>query len=167
MNTRYMIVCLFIAALSYAGCAATERGPYSPVAREDGRQPHQLGHGVTMLDMNVRNSFLLINHSAKRSPGGQIQSRVTMQNIFKDNEVWADVRFIYFNADGEPVEQSEWRTYNFPPMELVLVENNSIRGDVQQFNAQFKNLRTRDGRELTYPDSIYEHGSWKDGVMPQ
>ena len=164
MYKRFLLV--LSTATLLAGCVSAERGPYSAITREDG-QPHQLTHGVTMLDMNVRNSFLLVSHSAARAPGGQIQARVTMQNIFKDTDLWADVRFVFYNPNGEPVDVGAWQTVYFPPMDLVMVEGNSMRGDAQQFNAQFRNLRSRDGRELCYPDKIYEHGYWKDGVMPQ
>jgi len=164
-NLCMLFVAGIIAAVS-AGCP-TERGPYSPIARADGMKPHQMNNGVTMMDMDVRNSFLLVNHSAKRAPGGQIQARVVMQNIFKNDEIFADVRFVYYDADNMPVEYSEWRTYNFPPADLLMIENNSMRGDVEAFNAQFKNVRTRNGKTLTYPDQIEEHGDWIDGVMPQ
>jgi len=160
-----VISVMLAACLMSAGCG-TERGPYSPIARADGIKPHQTNYGVTMMDIKVRNSFLLVNHSAKVAPAGQIQARILMQNIFKQDEVWADVRFAYYDADGMPVEYGEWRTYYFAPMDLVMIENNSIRGDVKSFNAQFRNIRTRDGRKLTYPGEIEEHGNWRDGVMP-
>ena len=150
----------------FPGCG-TPRGPYSPMVREDGLRPHQLGEGVTMLDENVRDTFLLIGHSARRAPQGQMQVRVTMQNVFPDDDVWADVRFVFFNAGDEPVEASEWRTVLFPPRNLTLVEGNSIRSDVEKFNAQFRNLKSRSGKRLTHPGKVYRHGLWRESALPR
>ncbi len=151
-----------------SGCAVERRGPYDPLAAEDTQQPHQLHSGVTMLDADVRNALLLVNHSAGKSPAGQIQARLTMQNALTAGEdLWADVRFVFYNEWNQPVETSQWQTIQFPPQELVLVENNSIRNDVEKFNVQFKDLKSRSGKKLTYPGKIYEHGYWKDTVSPK
>lgn len=143
------------------------RGPYSPVSRMDGNRPHQLSYGVTMMDINVRNSFLLINHSVKKMPAGQIVAKITMQNVFPDEELWADVKFSFFNADGDLIDSTEWQTQHFPPRELVLIRGNSLQNNVVQFNAQFKNLTSKSGMELTLPGTVYEHGEWKDSILPQ
>ena len=103
-----------------AGCA-TERGPYSPITQADETAPHQTTHGVTMMDENVRNALLLRRTVATRTPMGQIQARITLQNAYRE-DIWADARFVFFNSQDEPVEIGQWRTVHFAPQDLVLVE---------------------------------------------
>ena len=55
-----------------------------------------------MMDENVRNAFLLINHKAWRTPGGQSQARVVMQNATKKDDLWADVQFTFHDANVNP-----------------------------------------------------------------
>ncbi|MBM4018135.1 MAG: hypothetical protein FJ288_07360 [Planctomycetes bacterium] len=159
---RLAVVVVVILA---SGCAR-ERGPYSPIEPADGVRPHQTTHGVTMMDEDVRNALLLRGHSATRTPAGQIQARVTVQNAFRE-DLWADVRFVFFNGQDEPTEVGQWRTVHLSPQDLVLVEGNSIGPSLEKYNVQFRNLATASGRPLTYPGRVYEHGRWKQGVLPR
>ena len=112
-----------------------------------------------MLDGNVRNSLLLINQKAARSPMGQVQVRLTMQNALAASEdLWAEVRFVYYDSDKMPVDTGQWQSVYFPPKELVLIEGNSLRSDVSTFNVQLRNLKSRTGKRLVYPDGVYEYG---------
>ncbi len=164
-NTKYILLILGL-ALFLESCNSVPRGPYNAVTRHDDMTPHQLTHGVTMLDLNVRNSFLLVNHTASRTPAGQIVAKVTLQNVFKKDDLWADVQFNFYDKDNQPIEKTAWRTVYFPPQELILVEGNSIRTNVEKFNILIKNLQTRNGKKLTYPGQVYEYGQWKEGVLP-
>jgi predicted small lipoprotein YifL len=151
--------------LAATGCAQ-ERGPYSPITPDDATAPHQTTHGVTMLDEDVRNALLLRGNTATRTPMGQIQARVTLQNAYRE-DVWADARFVFFNPQDEPVEVGQWRTYHFGPQDLVLVEGNSIRAGLVKYNVQFRDLKTASGVKITYPGRVYEEGRWKQSVLPK
>lgn len=147
------------------GCAP--RGPYSPIARQDGQLPHQMRQGVTMLDEDVRNALLFINRTAKRTPTGQVQVRVQMQNLYRDETLWSDVRYAFYDADQVIVDQTEWQKVAFPPHEVVMIQGNSLRNDVDTYNVQFRNLYSRSGKVLSPPDQILEHGLWRDSVLPE
>jgi hypothetical protein len=90
-----------------------------------------------------------------------------MQNADQDEDIWADVRFVFYNDRDEPVDISMWNTVHFALSDVVLVEGNSIRGDVVKFNAQFRNLKSRSGRLLTRVGLVYEHGRWRDSILPK
>jgi hypothetical protein len=157
---------LGLLAAALVGCA-TPRGPYSPITPEDRDAPHQMSHGVTMLDKNVRDSLLFVNRVAKRLPSGQVQVRIQMQNLYRDETLWSDVRVVFYDEDNMTVDQTEWQKIPFPPREIVLIQGTSLRNDVQTYNVQFKNLRSRTGRRLCPPDTVAEHGRWKDSVLPK
>ena len=148
------------------GCAEP-RGPYSPMARADEQAPHQMREGVTMLDGEVRNSLLFINRTARRTPTGQAQVRVQMQNMYRDETLWADVRFVFYDEDKITIDETEWQTAAFPPHEVVAIKGTSLRNDVTTYNAQFKDLKSKSGRRLSPPEQILEHGLWRDSVLPE
>jgi hypothetical protein len=157
-------VVVFFAAVP--GCR-TPRGPYSPITREDEKTPHQMSHGVTMLDKNVRDALLFINRTAKRLPSGQVQVRVQMQNLYRNETLWSDVRVVFYDEDEMGVDQTEWQKVSFPAREIVLIQGTSLRNDIKTYNVQFKNLRSRSGRRLSPPETVAEHGLWKDSVLPE
>ena len=165
MKAHFAALVVLGTCLVAAGCAR-ERGPYSPITPDDPTPPHQTTHGVTMMDENVRSALLLRGTTATRTPMGQIQARITLQNAYRE-DVWADARFVFFNAHDEPAEVGQWRTIHFPAQDLVLVEGNSIRPGLEKFNVQFRNLATESGRKLTYPGRVYEEGRWKQSVLPK
>ncbi len=146
------------------GCA---RGPYTPLARKDGQEPHQLRHGITMLDKDVRDSLLFINRTAKRTPNGQVQVRIQMRNLYRDETLWSDIRFSFYDADKMAVDQTEWQRVAFPPHEVVMIKDTSLRNDVNTYNIQFRDLESRSGRRLTPPGRILEHGLWRDSIIPE
>ena len=154
--------------LLIAGGCGTPRGPYSPMQREDGKEPHQFSHGVTMLDKNVRSSLLFINRTAKRLPNGQIVARVQMQSIHPGT-IWSDVRFVFYDADKMAIDKSEWQATAFPSREVVLIQGISLRQDTETYNIQFKNLRSKSGQPklITPAGSVAEHGLWRDSVLPE
>jgi len=158
-----VVTCFLVGS---TGCR-TPRGPYKPIARKDGQLPHQLRYGVSMLDENARNALLLVNRTAKKAPGGQIQVRMQMQNIFRDETLWSDVRFVFYDSDQMAIDQSEWQTLAFPPHEVVLVQGNSLRGEAKTWNAQFKDLRSKSGEQLSTPEKVWEDGLWRDSVLPE
>ncbi len=92
MRSWPITVLLVSMLLACTGCAQ-ERGPYGPLTEVDGGRPHQTEHGVTMLDKTVRDAIFLVSHRATRTPAGQIQARVTMRNVFRE-ELWADSRVV-------------------------------------------------------------------------
>lgn len=167
MVNRFISFVAAFSAIAVAGGCATPRGPYSPIARVDEQQPHQLRNGVTMLDQDVRNALLLVNHSAARLPSGQVQVRVQMQNLYRDETLWSDVRIAFYDADGMATDESAWQTTAFPPHQVVLVQGRSLRSDVQTFNVQFKDLRSKSGRPLGPPGQVFEHNLWRDGELPE
>jgi hypothetical protein len=161
------VLILSVASAVFFVACGTPRGPYNSLTKEDVQSPHQLSSGITMLDIDVRNAFLLINHTASRTPGGQIQTRITMQNAFRNGEdLWADVRFVFYNKQDQPVDASQWKTIQFPPMDLILVEGSSMRADIMKYNAQFRNLSSKSGKKHTFQGRVYEHGYWKESILP-
>jgi hypothetical protein len=164
MRTSLILLALGGVAL-LPGCQT--RGPYDPIASADGHPPHQLTHGVSMLDKKVRDAFLLINQAANRLPQGQIEATVTLQNRFKTDELFAETQFVFYDAHQMPVETGEWKTVHFPPQQLVLIKGNSLRADVCTYNIQFRNLTSPRGRPLPSTGTIYEAGCWVEGTLPQ
>lgn len=152
----------FVGAL-LAGC--TPRGPYTPMEEAEGATVHQTSHGVTEMDENVRNALLMRSNNATLTPGGQIQARITLQNAY-NSEIFIDVRFVFFNANDEPVDVGQWRTVHFGPQDLQMIEGNSIRLGLTKYNLQIRNLATPSGRKLTTPGRVYENGLWKRGALP-
>lgn len=154
--------------LLIAGGCSTPRGPYSPIEREDGKDPHQFSHGVTMLDKNVRSSLLFINRTAKKLPNGQIVARVQMQSIHPGT-LWSDVRFVFYDADKMAIDKTEWQETAFPSREVVMIKGISLRNDTETYNIQFKNLMSKSGQPklIMPPERIAEHGLWRDSVLPE
>lgn len=153
---------LSLAAMA-AGCP---RGPYTPIEQAGGGPAHQTRHGVTMMDQNVRNALLLRSNNATLTPGGQIQARITFQNAY-DEDLFVDVRFVFFNEADEPVDVGQWRTVHLAPQDLVMVEGNSIRSGLAKYNLQVRNLCTRSGKKLTSPGIVYENGLWVRAALPR
>ncbi|MFQ5590322.1 MAG: hypothetical protein ACE5HE_04070 [Phycisphaerae bacterium] len=167
MPGRWMVLAILVGLLLETAVACRPRGPYSPVARRDERKPHQLRHNVTVLDKDVRDALLFVNHTAKRTPNGQVQVRVQMQNLYRDETLWSEVRFAFYDADKMGVDRTEWQRVAFPPHEVVMIEGNSLRADVETYNVQFRNLKSSLGRSLYPPGLILEHGWWGYSIIPE
>ena len=108
---------------------------------------HQQANPITVL--SGRNSLVLMNQTATRAPGGQIQIKTTLENSLAHGTLWADVQYVFFDAKGQPIEKSEWVSLQFPPREIVLMSGNSLRADAKSFNVQFKNMRSGSGEMPT------------------
>ncbi len=160
--TSVLVVCL----LATVQCGPL-RGPYGPIARDDGQDPHQLRHGVTVLDKDVRDALLFVNRTAKRLPNGQVRARVQMQNLHRGETLWSKIRFAFYDADNVIIDQTEWQSVAFPSQEVVALSGISLRGDVMRYNVQFKDLRSKSGDIMTPAGKILEHGLWRESILPE
>jgi hypothetical protein len=154
-----------LAAIINWGC---QHGPpYDPIQPSSGRPPHQTTHGVSMLDKNVREAFLLVSQpEAKRLPLGQLQVVVTLQNRFPSDDLWAEAQFLFFDEGKAPVETSEWQNVHFGPLEVVPVNSTSLQAQVRSFNVQFRNLKSSTGRRLRSVGVVFEGGVWIPSILP-
>lgn len=154
----------FLAIVSLWGCQ--HGAPYDPLTRAGGGQPHQVTHGVSMLDKNVRDAFLLQKCVAQRLPLGQLQVQITLQNRFDRDDLWAETQFVFCDDNQMPVEKSEWQTVHFPPLEVVLIKGTSLRTDARFFNVQFRRLKSQTGRRLHSAGCVFEDGVWIQSILP-
>ncbi|MEI6390304.1 MAG: hypothetical protein WCT12_04285 [Verrucomicrobiota bacterium] len=161
---KILFMVAFLAIVSLWGCQ--HGAPYDPLTRPDGRQPHQVTHGVSMLDKNVRDAFLLDKCVAQRLPLGQIQVQITLQNRFDRDDLWVETQFVFFDDNQLPVEKSEWQTVHFPPLDVVLIKGSSLRTDARSFNVQFRHLKSKTGRRLPSTGCVFEGGVWIKSILP-
>ncbi len=152
-----------------SGCVP--RGPSSPLVRADEQKPHQMRYAVTMVDSDVRHGLLFVNHADGALPRGQAEARVQMQNRFPSKMLWADVRFVFYDADGIAVDESAWQPVVFPPHQVVLLRELSLRDDVKTFSTQLRGLRSADGMPVSNPvtglGSVAEKGITVQSALPE
>jgi len=169
--------------LSVVGCH--DRGPYSPIVREDEQPAHQLRHDVTMISRDARNALMYQNSTAKRLPSGQVLVKAQMENLYHNLPLWSDVRVVFYREEESVDEElcevkvkmqadsTEWQTVAFPPREVVQVQGLSMRNDVTSYNVQFRNVKSKGGGCFFPPhrcwdfDRIMEKGWWREGLVPE
>ncbi len=163
MNKRLTALIMIGTLVLISGCQRSW-DPSDPGMRGDGSTPHQLGHGVTMFDKNVRNTLVFINKSARRTERGHSQVRVQMQNV-RDLTLWADYRVVFYDADNMQIDATEWAPASFKPREVVLLQGVSLQNDATCYNVQFRNLRSKSGRPLSSKWEVKVHSFELDFIL--
>jgi len=136
---------LAVMVLAVAGCP---QPPY-----------HEARAGITV-DPKVREWLMYHKTVPKRTLGGQILVRSQFENRSRE-DLWADVQFRFYDADGMLVEKGDWRSVHFDPDSMTMIQGNSIGSNVVQYNIQIRNLRTRGPRILTGDAPLVERLSLK------
>lgn len=132
-----------ILTLILSACAGA--GPYVPLEKSPKEVPLQHSQRIVILDRNVRNALLFINSVQNRLPGGQILIQANFQNRFPNDDLWAEVKFEFYDENNMVVDKTEWVNTHFPRAEVTMVQGNSISSKPAKHVMLMRNLRTRTG----------------------
>ncbi len=108
-----------------------------------------------MLDRNVQDVLLFIGSDQRRLPGGEIYVRANFQNRLPNDDVWAEVKLQFLDANNFPVDETEWVKYRFPALEITTVQGSSISSKAVKHVMLLRNLYTKTGRRIK-PGTIFK-----------
>lgn len=153
---RIWIAGMLLLAVGLLACASRPPGPFVPAGRTDGHTPYQQSQRVLIMDQNVRDVLLFINSEQKRLPGGQVFVQANFQNILPDENIWVDAKVEFQDAHHMVVDETEWMAVYFPPLEVTMIQGNSISPNAVKHVLLLKNIRNASGRLPRLGRSIYE-----------
>lgn len=156
---------LLAAAILTGPAACTSPGPYSPYARP-GDAPMQQTHRIVILDSNVQDALLLVNTVQKRLPRGEILVQANYQNRYAREDIWADVKFEFFDGNGMLLDETEWVKTFFPALEVTMVQGSSISTTAAKHVMLLKNLYTASGNKPISQGRIFEIRS-SPSILPR
>ena len=141
-------------------------GPYVPVTHTAGWQPLQHEQRIVILDRNVKDVLLYVNSVQKRLPRGHILVQANFQSRFAKEDVWAEVKIVFYDENNMVVDETEWMNTHFPAWEVTMVQGNSISHRAMKHVMLLKNLRNRSGKLPRTRGMIFEiHGP--PSVLPK
>ncbi len=120
------------------------------------KPPRQHTNRIIVLDRNVRNTLIYINSVNKRLPGGQLLIQVNFQNRLQRDDVWADVKFEFMDANNMMVDTTQWIPTLFPASQVTMIQGSSLGGGAFKHVVLLKNLQTRNGRIIGPATDIFE-----------
>jgi len=108
-----------------------------------------------MLDRNVQDVLFLINSDQRKLPAGELYARANFQNRLSNEDVWAEVKLQFLDANNFPVDETEWMKYHFPALEITTVQGSSISNKAVKHVMLLRNLYTKTGRRIK-PGTIFK-----------
>jgi len=121
-------------------------GPYPPLTRTPEKQPLQHEQRIVFLDKNAKDVLLYVNSVQKRLPGGHILVQANFQNRVAREDVWAEVKIVFYDENNMVVDETEWMNTHFAAGEVTMVQGNSTSDRAMKHVMLLKRLSNRSGK---------------------
>ena len=100
--------------------------------------PEQYIAPILAMDQRVTKVLFYVNHHQQRFPSGQVRITFNLYNANLEQDEWVDWKMVYYDANNDRIEESDWETTLFPQQIIKTIRSNSIRPDVANFSVIVK-----------------------------
>jgi len=140
---RFLAVALILTASVFAACSTesenqrasneTLKVPYLLTKAPVRPMPDQYIAPVLAMDERITKVLLYVNHRQQRYPSGQVRILMNLYNANTAQDEWVDWKVLFYDADNNRIEETEWESTLFPRQIIKTIETRSLRPDVQNF----------------------------------